>query len=81
VLERLVGASNTWLRSDLAIAAILAGAAVRAARWNVSINLPTLIDAGVSKEHADDLMGAATDMLANAEQRAHAIEDACRAGW
>jgi len=81
VFERLVNASNPWLRSDLAIATIFAGAAVRAARWNVSINLPSLVEAGVPQEHADDLLGAATDMMEAAERRAQAIEEACRAGW
>jgi formiminotetrahydrofolate cyclodeaminase len=44
VLEGLVGRSNPHLGSDLAIAAILAEAAVRAAGWNVRINLPMLPD-------------------------------------
>jgi len=39
---------NTWLRSDLAICAILAEASARSAAWMVRVNLP-----GV-REHAGD---------------------------
>jgi len=42
LFEELVETSNRMLRSDLAIAAVLAEAAARAAAWNVRINLPQL---------------------------------------
>ena len=37
-LQTLVGKTNTLLSSDLAIAAILAESAARAAHWNVGVN-------------------------------------------
>jgi formiminotetrahydrofolate cyclodeaminase len=44
LMERLSTTSNRHLRSDLAIAALLADAAARAGAWNVRINLPLLPD-------------------------------------
>ena len=44
LLQRLCGTTNRSLASDLAIAALLAEAAARAAAWNVRINLPMLGD-------------------------------------
>ncbi len=41
---RLGTCTNRFLRSDLAIAAVLAEACVTASGWNVRINLPTLAD-------------------------------------
>jgi len=42
MLERLVGATNRYLDSDLAMAAILAEAAAQSACLNIRINLPEL---------------------------------------
>jgi len=54
--ERLASITNKHLRSDLAIAAVLADAVVRAGRWNVAINLPMLrelgIDTGIAETSA-----------------------------
>jgi formiminotetrahydrofolate cyclodeaminase len=64
-LERcreLLGRTSAMLASDLAIAAILAEAALRAAAWNVRINLPLLTD--------DDRRRALTAELDTAIDRA-----------
>jgi len=45
VIEPLVGKSNPHLRSDLAIAAVLARAACESGAWNVWINTRSLPDA------------------------------------
>lgn len=42
VCETLVGTTNTMLRSDLGVAAVLAQAASRAGAWSVNINIPLL---------------------------------------
>lgn len=75
-LERLCGTSNTHLRSDLAIAAILAEAGSRSAAWNVVVNAPNL---GVI---ARDRALADAQRLAEAARAAAArIEERCQAGW
>ncbi len=76
-LERLVGASNVWLRSDLAIAAQLALAAAAAAKWNVAVNIPTLEQLGL----AEGVMEGAETTLATARPIAERIEAACVRGW
>ena len=43
-LDLIAPKTNHWLGSDLAIAGILFESAVRAAAWNVRINLPSLRD-------------------------------------
>jgi len=76
VLEGLVGRSNRHLGSDLAIAAILAEAAVRAAVWNVRINLPMLEDdarRGDAAEFADASLKRAGEACRRIEQ---AVADA-----
>ncbi len=40
--DTLTPITNPFLRSDLAISAVLADAAARASRWNIVINAPTL---------------------------------------
>jgi len=68
--ERLASITNKHLRSDLAIAAVLADAVVRAGRWNVAVNLPMLrelgIDAGIAETSAG-LVSASGDLCRTVE--------------
>jgi len=75
--ETLVGTTNPWLRSDLAIASVLAEAGARACRWNVTINLPLLDDCGVAEPVRDRLLPDLDKSLIEARQRLIRIEDAC----
>lgn len=75
VLDELPKITNPHLRSDLAIAAILAEAGARAAAWNVFVNLPTLADAGTRQ----DLAEQCDSLLENAVATARRVERACRA--
>ncbi len=73
-LEPLPGRTSKTIRSDLAIAAILADAACRSAAWNVRINLPLLgDDAAAAAEGA-----AIEERLVAFRRRAEAIEARCR---
>lgn len=75
LLEELPGITNRYLHSDLAIAAILAEAATRAAAWNVVVNLP-----GIEDSQSRASLGAQCDeLLASAVERAACVERACRA--
>ncbi len=73
LLEDLTGITNRHLRSDLAIAAILAEAAAKAAWWNVLVNLANLPDG----RERDRIAAAVQGMLEEAEQRRQRIERAC----
>jgi formiminotetrahydrofolate cyclodeaminase len=74
VLDELPAITNTNLRSDLAIAAILAEAAARAAAWNVAVNLPALD----SETRRQDLAEQCDSMLENAVATTRRIEKACK---
>ncbi len=63
MLDRLVGKTNKMLGSDLAIAAVLAEAAARAAAWNVRINLPLLDDDDIVQRMRSDLTSAVSDAI------------------
>lgn len=73
LLESLTPITNRNLRSDLAIAAVLARAAAEASRWNIAINAPMLDD--------DDerlvLLARAKGHCAHAAQLCATIEQAC----
>ncbi len=76
LLEELGPITNRGLRSDLAIAAVLADAGVRAAAWNVFINLPLAPEAGLGP--APDLWREVEGLVGQARERAGRIEAACR---
>lgn len=70
LFERLGTISNRHLRSDLAIAAVLADAACHAGRWNVRINLPLLRSLGMGEDAgptADGLVKSSGELRARVE--------------
>lgn len=71
-LEAMASRSNRHLRSDLAIAAVLAEAAARASRWNVSINMPLL-----PEEQGRQALKEADALLATAAEIRDRVERAC----
>jgi formiminotetrahydrofolate cyclodeaminase len=73
LLASLVKTTNRLLASDLAIAAVLAGAAARAAAWNVKANLSQLAD----QEHAEHLRDEVDARTLNLDGLVRSIEDGC----
>ena len=73
LLESLPPRTNRHLRSDLAIAALLAGAGARAAEWNVRVNTPLIADA--TRRAAVEL--ASAGLAGDAAARAARVEAAC----
>lgn len=73
LFELLVPMTNRHLRSDLAIAAILADAGARSGWWNVKVNLPLLGDAAEREAIAARMAG----MLAEGRERCGRVEGAC----
>ncbi len=74
LLRDLCGKSNAHLRSDLAIAAVLAEATTRSAHWNVLINTPALADP--ARREAKAREGEA--MVRKACELARDVEQKCR---
>jgi formiminotetrahydrofolate cyclodeaminase len=71
LMRTLCGTSNAHLRSDLAIAAVLAEATSRAAKWNVLINLATpapAIDAAATRAQIENLTTDAALLCAEVER-------------
>ncbi|TVQ53760.1 MAG: hypothetical protein EA377_07395 [Phycisphaerales bacterium] len=71
-LQALCGTTSRMLDSDLAIAAVLAETAARAAAWNVRINLPLLDDQSERasfEAHLAESLARARDIAQEIEQR------------
>ncbi len=73
LIQRLAGATNRMLASDLAIAAILSDAVVHAGAWNVRVNLSLLEDASRATE-IESFVASRTEQ---ATALRHAIESQC----
>lgn len=86
LFEGLAPIANRNLRSDLAIAGVLAEAAARACRWNVLVNLPLLSDLrtsaggrkrGGGPEQPIDVLADVERSLAEGRERLERLEAAC----
>lgn len=74
LLRELCGKTNAYLRSDLAIAAVLAEATTRSAHWNVLINAPSLPKA----DRRDASVRESEAMVAKSIAIAKEVEQLCR---
>jgi formiminotetrahydrofolate cyclodeaminase len=74
LFEAIAPLSNKWLRSDLAISAVLADATVRASAWTVAVNLPSHPD----RTEAERIGASSRATVAESAERAARIENACR---
>lgn len=74
LIESLVPITNRHLRSDLAIAAVLAEAAAKAAAWNVAANLSLITD----PTHRAQEAATARQLVAECERRRAEVEAACK---
>lgn len=74
LLKSLDGAIVSNLRSDTAIAALLADAGVKSAAWNVRINLPLL----KSRDEAAKFEDETAELLRHAANACGEIEQACK---
>lgn len=68
LFDSLTTRSNRHLRSDLAIAAVLAESAARASSWNVSVNTPLLAAAGEHEARMREMLAHASVLLARIER-------------
>ncbi len=76
LFDRLLGAANPRLGTDLAVAAILAEAAARAAAWNVHANLELLTDAGAARQ----VEAETARSVEQVRRLSETIEQRCAAG-
>jgi formiminotetrahydrofolate cyclodeaminase len=73
LMKTLGGTTNPMLKSDLAIAAVLAEAAARSAAWNVRVNLPLMQDQSDREE-----LGSILDRaLKTAHEAKDQVEQVC----
>lgn len=70
--EDLVGKTNPYLNSDLAVAAVQGEAAARSAAWNVKINVPSL-----PEDQRRGVLEETEAAIADARARAARIEAGC----
>lgn len=73
LMRDLAGKSNAYLRSDLAIAAVLAEATARSAAWNVNINVPQLAD----PMQREQVTRQTRELVEHAKSLAAEVEKAC----
>jgi formiminotetrahydrofolate cyclodeaminase len=77
LFESLGPITNRGLRSDLAIAAILAEAVARASRWNVVMNLAAVQEAGGLGRPPLELLAETDRVLEDAAERSGRIQRSC----
>lgn len=73
LFETLAPITNPYLKSDLAVAAILAEAAARAGAWNVRVNVKLL-----PEEDQGAILAELERSLADATARCRGVEEACK---
>jgi formiminotetrahydrofolate cyclodeaminase len=73
LVESLAPITNKFLRSDLAIAAVLGEAAARSAWWNVLVNLALIPDA----DERGRVQRSSLAMVDDAAERRVRVERAC----
>lgn len=74
LLHELADKTNRYLRSDLAIAAVLADATARSSKWNVMINVP-----GLPAEDAARIQAELKHLLSESERLSREVENRCQA--
>lgn len=75
LFEELAPITNKQLRSDLAIAAVLADAAARSSRWNVLVNMGGLTDANKRMDVGRQM----NELLTESKRLMERVERACEA--
>jgi formiminotetrahydrofolate cyclodeaminase len=71
--QELAPITNKQLKSDLAIAAVLADATTRSSRWNVAVNVAFLNDKGAQEASTKSAEG----LIAESSRLCVVVEKAC----